>query len=122
MVPPGETVSELAVFMIDKSAEAAETGTVTEEELLSGLGSSVVEDTKAVFVILPEACGLTMPRIRTVSAALGARIPRERAPAQGRKVAPPSREYTGSMSRAGMVSVSMTASAESGPRLETRMV
>ena len=54
------------------------------------MGSGVVEDMAAVFVILPEAAELTAPRIRMVFAALATRVPRERAPAQGRKVAPPS--------------------------------
>lgn len=46
------------------------------------MGSGVVEDMAAVFVILPEAAELTAPRIRMVFAALATRVPRERAPAR----------------------------------------
>ena len=92
-VSAGETVSELAVFMIDRSAEAAETGTVTEEELLSGLGSGVSEDRTAVFTMEPAAESLTVPRMRITVDVSASMVSRLRGLDQGKKVVPLSKLY-----------------------------
>ena len=119
-VSAGETVSELAVFMIDRSAEAAETGTVTEEELLSGLGSGVSEDRTAVFTMEPAAESLTVPRMRITADVSASMVSRLRGLDQGKKVVPLSKLYSGARSSDGATSARTTFLASEGPRLETR--
>ena len=56
---------------------------VMVDVLLSGLGSGVVDVTDAVFVIVPCACGLMVPRMIIVRDAPAAMVPRFRLPVHG---------------------------------------
>ena len=87
--------------------------------LLSGLGSGVVDVTDAVFVIVPCACGLMVPRMIIVRDAPAAMVPRFRLPVHGLKVVPLSVEYCASVILDGILSVSMTFSEEEGPAFAT---
>ena len=92
---------------------------MTVDVLLPGSGSGVAEDTDAVLAMLSDTSEPTFPRSRMISDAPAARVPSSRVPLQGRKVAPPSAEYTAPRIEEGTASLSATLCASDGPRLET---
>ena len=107
-----------AVLLTAISADSV-TGIMTVDVLLPGSGSGVAEDTDAVLAMLSDTSEPTFPRSRMISDAPAARVPSSRVPLQGRKVAPPSVEYTAPRIEEGTASLSATLCASDGPRLET---
>ena len=86
-----------------------------------GSGSSVVDITVAVLVIVPVAVSDTVPVIMTVLVSPDANIPRSMFPVHGVS-APPSIENSGFIILGGILSVYTTFSASFGPLFVTNIV
>ena len=91
--------------------------TTIVEVLLSGFGSGVEDTTVAVLLNEDIALVLTVPRIAISLVSWFISVPILRLPVQGKKVTPPSTEYSAFKNNEGIVSFKVTLSADDGPAL-----
>ena len=118
---PGTAELESAVLITKRSADGLTSVSVVDV-LLSRFGSSVVEETTAVFMRISVADESTIPLMMMALTSPTVNVPKLRLSVHGSKVIPPSTEYSGFKIVSGKVSVKVTFSAGNGPLLMTSIV
>ena len=118
---PGTAELGSAVFITKISANKFTSVSIVDALLLR-FGSAVVEDTTAVFVIIPTVDGFTIPLIIITLVSPTSNVPIFKLPVHGWKVTPPSNEYSGFTIEAGTSSVKTTFSDGNGPLFTTFIV